>query len=149
MLLGMKNQRGISLDFWRDRTATSAVELAILSPIFVLFIMGMIAYGIYFGARHSIQQIAADAARTAIAGQNSAERQILVQEFIDQNAAGYPLIHRERLSFNAADSNSDANQFNVSVSYDATDLPIWNLFPDIGLPGRTIVFSSTIRIGGI
>ena len=54
--------------FRGDRSATSAIEFAILSPLFIFFVMGMVAYGIYFGAAHSVQQIAADAARTAIAG---------------------------------------------------------------------------------
>lgn len=120
-----------------------------LAPVFILFLMGMIAYGIYFGVSHSIQQIAADAARTAIAGQSAAERQIIVQGFMDNNAARYPFIRRDRLSFSAADSGSDSNQFDVSVSYDARDLPIWNLLPDLSLPGTTIVHRSTIRVGGI
>ena len=44
-----------------------------LAPIFVLLLPGMVAYGIYFGASHSVKQIAADAARTAIAGLNQTE----------------------------------------------------------------------------
>ena len=34
-----------------------------LAPLFILLLLGMVAYGIYFGASHSVQQIAADAAR--------------------------------------------------------------------------------------
>jgi Flp pilus assembly protein TadG len=49
----------------------SAVEFAIIAPVFILMIVGMLAYGIYFGAANSVQQIAADAARTSIAGLNA------------------------------------------------------------------------------
>jgi Flp pilus assembly protein TadG len=48
-----------------------------LAPLFILLLLGMVAYGIYFGASHSVQQIAADGARTAIAGLNQTERQAL------------------------------------------------------------------------
>lgn len=109
----------------------------------------MIAYGIYFGASHSVQQIAADAARTAIAGQSAAERQMIVGNFINANAADYPFIDPSRLTVSARDSSNDASQFDVAVSYDARHLPIWNLFPDLNMPGTTIVFHSTIRVGGI
>lgn len=135
--------------FKSDRSGTSAIEFAMLAPVFILFLFGMIAYGIYFGASHSVQQIAADAARTAIAGQSAAERRTIVADFVSQNAAGYPFIDLGKLTVSAQDSTSDGNQFNVQVSYDARNLPIWNLLPDLPLPGTTIVFRSTIRVGGI
>jgi Flp pilus assembly protein TadG len=135
--------------FWTNHSGASAVEFAMLAPIFILFLLGMIAYGVYFGASHSVQQIAADAARTAIAGENAAERQIIVNDFIAHNAAGYPFINLGQLSVSAQDNSSDPNQFDVSVSYDARNLPIWNLLSDLPLPSTTIVFRSTIRIGGI
>jgi Flp pilus assembly protein TadG len=44
---------------------------------------------------------------------------------------------------------ADGSQFVVSISYDARNLPIWNLFPGIAMPGTTIKRQSTIRVGGI
>ena len=49
-----------------DQAGTAVIEFAIVAPIFVLLVMGMVAYGIYFGASHSIAQISADAARVAL-----------------------------------------------------------------------------------
>jgi Flp pilus assembly protein TadG len=49
--------------FRADTAGTSAVEFAMLAPLFILLLLGMVAYGIYFGASHWVQQIAADAAR--------------------------------------------------------------------------------------
>ena len=133
--------------FSNNVAGTAAVEFAIIAPLFILLMMGMIAYGIYFGAAHSVQQLAADAARTAIAGLNQAERQTLAQNFINANAGGYVFIEADKLSVQVADSN--AQQFVVSVQYDANNLPIWGLLTDLPLPGKTIARSSTIRIGGI
>lgn len=136
-------------DFGSCRRATSAVEFALLAPLFIFLLLGMVAYGIYFGASHSLQQISADAARTAVAGLDATERQTLVSQFIAANAAGYPFIDALKLTVAADDSTADANQFVVSVTYDARDLPIWNLFRTLPLPDTTISRRSTIRIGGL
>ncbi|OJX76474.1 MAG: hypothetical protein BGO93_31490 [Mesorhizobium sp. 65-26] len=109
----------------------------------------MVAYGIYFGASNSIQQIAADAARTAIAGLNQTERQALVASFVTNNASGYPFVDATKLTYQANDSTADGNQFVVLIQYDARNLPIWNLFPRLIMPTTTISRRSTIRIGGI
>ena len=135
--------------FRADATGTSAIEFAMLAPIFILLLLGMVAYGIYFGASHSVQQIAADAARTAIAGLNQTERQVLVTDFIAHDVSGYPFVDPNKLTVNAQDSAADGSQFVVSVTYDARNLPIWNLFRTLPLPGTTIHSQSTIRVGGI
>ncbi|MGN6772301.1 MAG: TadE/TadG family type IV pilus assembly protein [Rhizobiaceae bacterium] len=132
----------------RCRTGTSAVEFAIVSPLLILLLFGMVAYGLYLGASHSIQQIAADTARTAVAGLNENDRISLAETYIERNADAYPLVERSKLSFDIRDNPADANEFIVAIRYDARDLPIWNLLPDLPLPGMTIRHSSTIRIGG-
>ncbi|RUV02723.1 pilus assembly protein [Mesorhizobium sp. M6A.T.Cr.TU.017.01.1.1] len=133
----------------RENSGTSAIEFALLSPIFILLLLGMVAYGIYFGASNSVQQIAADAARTAIAGLNETERQALVTSFVNNNASGYPFVDSDKLTYQAKDSTADGKQFVVSIQYDASNLPVWNLFPALPMPGSTISRKSTIRVGGI
>jgi Flp pilus assembly protein TadG len=132
-----------------DRSATSAIEFAILSPLFLIFVMGIIAYGIYFGASHSVQQIAADAARTAIAGLNETERRSLATDYVNKNAGGYPFIDPRKLSIEVGDSKADGSQFVVMLRYDARDLPIWNLITGLPMPDMTIAKRTAIRIGGI
>ncbi|WP_406873842.1 TadE/TadG family type IV pilus assembly protein [Aminobacter sp. P9b] len=133
----------------QDQSGTSAIEFAIVAPVFILLVFGMIAYGIYFGALHSVQQMAADAARTAIAGLDENERKTLAQRYIDLNADGYVFIDRKKLVVEVKDSDKDSEQFVVSLRYDAGHLPIWNLLPMLPLPEKTISRSSTIRVGGI
>jgi Flp pilus assembly protein TadG len=130
-------------------SGTAAVEFAILLPFYLFFLLGMLAYGIYFGAAHSVQQLAADAARTAIAGLDSGERQALAQQFVDRNAGGYLFIDRSRLAVAIGDSTADGSQFDVALSYDASELPIWSLWERLPMPSRTILRRSTIRMGGI
>ena len=133
-------------------TATSgaaAVEFAILLPLYLFFLLGLIAYGIYFGAAHSVQQLSADAARTAIAGLSAEERRTLAQQFITRNAEGYLFIDPSKLAVEIGDSAVDESQFDVTLSYDATELPIWGLWERLPMPSRTIQRRSTIRMGGI
>jgi Flp pilus assembly protein TadG len=133
----------------RDCRGTAAIEFAILTPVFLLLLTGMVAYGIYFGAAHSLSQLAADAARTAIAGLDAAERDLLVEQFLDANAGDYMLIDRRRLSHSIGDKPGDPNQYLVTLVYDTAHLPIWALSPPLPLPSQTIAYSSTVRRGGI
>ena len=133
----------------RDDSGTSAVEFAILMPVFLLLLTGMLAYGIYFSAAHSLQQLAADAARTAIAGLDEAERNALVGDFLAANADSYALIDPARLTAAIGDKPGDPDHYRVVLTYDASDLPIWNLYPPLPLPSQQIAYSSPIRRGGI
>lgn len=132
-----------------NEAGTAVIEFAILTPVYLLMLAGMLAYGLYFGAAHSIQQLAADAARTAIAGRTPSERNMLVSDYLAQNAAAYVLIDPAQLVHAIGDSPSDPNQYEVRLSYDASLLPIWSLYPPLPLPNSTIHFSATIRRGGI
>jgi Flp pilus assembly protein TadG len=109
----------------------------------------MMAYGVYFGAAHSLQQLAADAARTAIAGLSESERNRLVNAYLDANADSYMLIERRLLTASIGDKPADADYYNVTLRYDASELPIWNLYPPLPLPSKTLAYSSVIRRGGI
>jgi Flp pilus assembly protein TadG len=139
----------IILRFAAARAGTSAVEFALLSPLYFLLMFGMAAYGIYFGASHSVQQLAADAARVAVAGLSATERQSLASDFVARNASTYAFVDGARIGVTVADNPTDTSQFVIALTYDARGLPIWNLFHGLPLPDMTIARRSTIRIGGI
>lgn len=132
----------------KDERASSAVEFAILAPVFLTLVFGMIAYAIYFGAAHSLQQLTADATRASVAGITTAERQTIVDTYLQQHTSGYLLLDPARLRHTANASAVDPEQFEVSLSYDTDDLPIWALTPFVPLPGRTLHSRSSIRLGG-
>lgn len=133
--------------FGPDGTGSAAVEFAMLLPLYLLLFMGIVAYGIYFHASHSVQQLSADAARAATAGLDSAERRQLAETFIQRNAGAYLFINPGKLEIVASDA--DTGQFDVYLSYDAVDLPLWGLFDQLSEPNRIISRRSTIPIGGI
>lgn len=128
---------------------TSAIEFALLSPVYFLLMMGIAAYGMYFGCSHSLQQIAADAARVSIAGLSSDERVRLAQDYVEAHAGGYAFVDPSKLEVTAGHSPQDPDQFTIALGYDARGLPIWDLFAGLPLPGTQIVKRATIRAGGI
>lgn len=135
--------------FLRACGGGAAVEFAILAPVYLLMLAGMLAYGLYFAAAHSLQQLAADAARVAISGLDETERNALVGRYLDLHAAKYLLIDRAHLTYAIGDDPKDATQYHVLLRYDAVELPIWNLYPPLPRPGRYLSHGATIREGGL
>jgi len=136
------------LEFGPKSDGAAALEFAILAPVFLLFASGLLAYGIYFGAAQSVEQLAADAARTSIAGLTNTERATLVGNFLANNAGSYLLIDPEAVHYTVGPQPSDATEYRVTLNYDASNLPIWNLYVPLPLPSRTISYASVIRLGG-
>ncbi len=134
---------------WTCKKGSAAVEFAILSPIYLMFLFGIIAYGIYLGAAHSVQQLASEAARLSVAGLHETERRDMALSFIASHSQGYGLVDPEKLQITVVDSPSDNSRFVVDLRYDARHLPIWNLFDGVVLPSTTIARRSTVRIGGV
>ena len=131
-----------------DTDGAAALEFAIIAPLFFMTIFTMIGYGIYLSATHAIQQIAADAARTAVAGLSATERKSLAQSFIQSSALDYAFINKAKLTVAVADDVQNHNQFTVTIVYDSSDLPIWKLF-SFALPDENIRRYATVRLGGI
>ncbi|WP_029059048.1 TadE/TadG family type IV pilus assembly protein [Stappia stellulata] len=134
--------------FSADRGGVAAVEFAIVLPVFLVLMLGILAYGIYFGATHSLAQLAADAARASVAGLSDAERQRIVAAHIASASGDYAMIDASKVVVEAGPMPGLGEHFRVVVRYDATDLPIWQLEPFLPLPGKTIERSAVVMRGG-
>lgn len=132
----------------RERKGTAAVEFALVAPVFILLLLSIAGYAFYLSAAYSVQQIAADAARTALAGLNASERRALAGDFIESSTLEYHLLDPAKLTFSLVDDQQNTEQFTVTVEYDASHLPIWALY-SFAMPSSKITRFSTIRIGGI
>ncbi|ACI94328.1 TadE family protein [Afipia carboxidovorans OM5] len=135
-------------DFSKARSGASAVEFAIVLPVFLMLVFGIVMFGAYLALVHDVQQLAAEAARTSVAGLNETERRSLAASYVAQNAASYPLIVPAQLSVNAATSSTDPNVFIVTVNYDASHTFIYTLPSFVPAPPPTIVRSAAIPRGG-
>ena len=134
--------------FVADRRGVSAIEFAILSPIFFGLLFGIVTFGIHFGAANSVQQLCGDVARAAVAGVDEEERVAIATAFVEDNAGKYILLRREFITVDVADSPTEPQQFDVRLDYDASHLPtiIWTQMFD--RPPPVISSVATVRHGG-
>jgi Flp pilus assembly protein TadG len=132
----------------RAADGASALEFAVVLPVFLLVVFGILTYGIYFGSAHSVEQLAADAARASVAGLSDAERVEIATQHVANNAPDYPLLSPNRITVEAGASQTDPSQFRVSVRFDARDLPIWVMSGFVPMPGRIIERTSVVKRGG-
>jgi Flp pilus assembly protein TadG len=132
--------------FFRCRRAATAVEFAMLLPLFLAFIFGIVIFGSYLTMVHGVQQLAAEAARSSVAGLTDSERNSLATSYVSANAPTYPLLIAAKLSVNAAPS-ANANVYVVTVNYDASTSFIYTL-PFVPAPSPTIVRSAAVPYGG-
>lgn len=145
----MINIRGIrAFSLLKNDSGVSAIEFAIVAPVFFLMIFGMLTYAIYFGAVHSVQQLAADSARASVAGISPSERSTLAQTSVRNEIGNYPLLDPARLTVNASPAPSDPNLFQIQLSYDASRNAIFALDGLVPMPPRTIERQAVIRRGG-
>jgi Flp pilus assembly protein TadG len=137
------------LPHWlRDRSGAAAIEFAIVGPLFFMVLIGVLIFAIYFGTVHSVQQLAAEAARATVQGLSETERTELAKNQVANIVGSYPLIDPNYLSVSAATSPNDANLFNVSISYDASRSIVFAFEGLIPMPPKTIARSAVVRRGG-
>ncbi len=129
-----------------DRRGTAIVEFAILLPVILALLVGVLSFGLYFGAAHSVQQLVADAARRSVAGETSTERRTLATDFINTNGSAYFLIRAERLSQVSATVEA-GGRLRVRVAYDASWLPIFSFSRIVPLPDSIITRDCVILDG--
>ena len=129
---------------WRSDTGASAVEFALISPLFLLMLAGIVDYGSYFSASHGVQQMVNDAARTAIAGSTAAERLELAQGVMDSESDKYAFLSEGRADLSITEG---AQILTVTLNY-TPDAGAFELFPlPPGMP-ETITRSASIVRGG-
>jgi Flp pilus assembly protein TadG len=131
-----------------DSRATSAIEFAVIAPVFLVLLFGIIAFGSYLAIVHGIQQLTAEAARASIAGLSDAERLSLAQNNIAANVGLYPMLAAERLKVQSAATDTASGTFKVTVQYDASDMFIFNLPHIVPMPDPVVIRTAAIQRGG-
>lgn len=74
--------------FARDTRGTAMIEMALLLPLFLMLLLGIMIYGQYFLLAHSVQQAANDGARAAITGLDAADRRAVAIRAVDRSMGG-------------------------------------------------------------
>jgi Flp pilus assembly protein TadG len=132
-------------EFALHRAGAAAVEFAVLTPIFLVFILGIVCYGSYFWMAHSLQQLANDSARSAVAGLTSDERQSLAQATFNTEIANYNMLNP---ALATVTYQGTTEEFAINVSYNAAQTPFWVAANLIPMPSTTIVRTAAVKLGG-
>ena len=144
----MRRRMLVDLGSGPGQSGASAVEFALILPVFILIMIGTLCYGLYFGAAHSIQQLAAEAARATVPGLTPVERVLLAQASVDASLPSYTMITPERIVVTVGVHAGSADLFDVAVTYDASNMPIWIFEGLLPLPPKVIQRASVVRRGG-
>lgn len=130
----------------RRRDGASAVEFAIIAPIFIAGVLTMVGYAIYLSASASVQQMTEEAARAAVAGLSPQERQTLAENAVAMTMKDRAFIDPKKVKVTV--SGQDTNRYTIQVFYDAGQLPIWSLFTYAMPATKNISRSTVMRVGG-
>lgn len=141
----MKN---LTIKLAKDSRGVAAIEFALVFPVFLIVVLGILAYGIYIGATHATAQLAAESARASVAGLSNTERTSLAEAYVKAHAASYPILDPSKISVVATAAPAQPDEFRVAVRYDASQLPIWHFAAFLPLPSKTIERTATVKRGG-
>jgi Flp pilus assembly protein TadG len=132
----------------KDRRGVAAIEFALIAPVFFLLLLGIAAYGIYFSAISSLQELTADAARASVAGVSADERQTIVSAYVTQSKPNYQLLSGHPINVTATPYPGDPTRYTVTLQTDISKLPLQGQTSIFPMPSAVIQRTAVVRIGG-
>lgn len=125
-----------------DPRGTAMIETALLLPLFLTLLLGILIYGQYFLLAHSVQQAANDGARAAITGLDAADRRAVAIRAIDRSMRGVGG-YRSELRSVLVSETTDAVTVKLAYHVPETSLLHSALVPS---PGDIISASATFEL---
>lgn len=135
----------VKSSFVRAEGGSAAVEFALVGPIMVVLMIGIVVYGSWFLMAQSVQSLASEGARAAIGGLDASERESLARAEVTTSVARMGALVPAKTTVRTV---SDAQRLQVIVVYDARDHPIMALGSMLPLPPTIIERKAVIRVGG-
>ncbi len=130
---------------WRCcNSGAVAVEFAFIGPLYLVMLLGIASYGGYFWIAHSVQQLANDGARAAIAGLSQTERAQLAQSTIASETPSYVVLNPALVT---TVESEQTQSLTVTISYDASSSGFW-LSQIVPMPSTTISRQATVKLAG-
>lgn len=129
----------------------AALEFALLAPVLLMLVFGIIVYSIYFTVVIGVRHAASEGARAAVAGLELSERQNLAKTRAVQVLNNYGSLLTCTVSCVTAVADG-AGVFKVTVTYDMSNSPIMQYGSIVPLPrttnGKHLVEASVSVING-
>lgn len=127
------------------REGSAAVEFALVGPLLIILMAGMVSYGGWFWLAQSVQSLATESARAAMGGLDDTERRQLAMAFVAQGAPQGSGLDPALI---VTTVTTDATSVRVRVAYDAHAHPLLLLAGPLPKPPSTIERTAVVRIGG-
>ena len=127
------------------RQGSAAVEFALVGPLMIAMLVGMVVYGGWMWLAQSVQTLATESARAAVGGLNAAERISLAQAFVDAEAESGAGLARDHMTVTV---ESDAAAIRVHIAFDASDHPVMMMSGLLPSPPHVIERTAIVRTGG-
>jgi Flp pilus assembly protein TadG len=131
----------------RCEDGMAAVEFAIVAPVLLLLVFGVIVYSLYFAAFLGVREAAAEGARAAMAGLSSAERIQLATARATAVIAAYQPLMGAGTQASVSAAVQPGGLLKVSVTYDIGSSPIFAFAGLLPLPGTTIQSAAVVANG--
>lgn len=139
------NWRGPFRALISAQRGVAVVEFALIVPLLLLILLGVLAYGGYFWRAHALQQVANDAARAAVAGLTAAERRQLARATVNAELPGLAGLAAGRATVIITELTDTVT---VELLYDAKAEAIFALGL-VPMPNPVIRRTAAIRLGGL
>ncbi len=128
---------------------TAMIEFAMVVPIMLMVIFGIVAFGIYFAGLIAVTHAAAEGARASVAGLSTSERQSLAESAAETTFSTYaPFLDQSHVNVATEADPSDATRYRVSVSYDFSSYDVAGMGAFLGLSMRTPTITVTVANSG-
>lgn len=139
-----RNTAGRSL----SRRGIAALEFALVAPLFLVLVFGIVVYGIYFATWIVVTEAASEGARASLAGLSPVERQSLATNAVNQIFTAYaPLLATKNMTLSFPPTQN-ANLFSVAIAYDFSGLGFQSLGNVVPLPVTRPEITVTVSNGG-
>jgi Flp pilus assembly protein TadG len=126
----------------RDERGAALVEMAMVLPVLMLLIMGIIVYGQWLACANALQQSANEGARASLSGLSQDERALTARQTVADSLSHYDGIDQRKVVVGVQD---DGTTVNVTVNYDMSDQPVMKL-PFVPIPDKVVSRSAAVRL---
>jgi Flp pilus assembly protein TadG len=129
----------------------ATLEFALVAPLLVVLMFGIIVYGIYFCVWIAISEAAAAGARASVAGLTDAERISLATIAVTNDINSYgPMLSMQNAVVVAQDApDSNGGAFQVSVTYSMSNFGLGIFVGLLPIPTVEPQATITVSIGGL
>jgi Flp pilus assembly protein TadG len=133
----------------RGEEGVAAVEFALIAPLFLMLVFGIMIYGIYYTVWIAVTEAATEGARASVAGLTTAERESLATAMVQNIFASYaPMLTLPAGQPTFPSTGGNAGLFKVSVTYDISGFGFNSLAGLLPVPLSNPSATVTVSNGG-